>query len=335
MPPPVRRFVRVLFCVALLALVVVAAALAGNGGLAPPSPASPNAKSIRDIYWLILAVSIGIFVLVTGTLLIFLVRYRSKGRPRELEGSQVRGHTKLELAWTAAPVVLLAIIAGFVFWKVSDIGATSGLPASERNAPRDEITITGHQYYWEFSYPNGAISIDHLRLPYNRPVRLTIVSHDVNHSWWVPALGGKLDAIPGKINHTTFRATKLGTFPGQCAEFCGLLHAQMLAQAEVMPAAAYDAWVRQRKGDDAALGKETFVGVCAKCHGLAAQGDIGPNIAQSALLKDPSALGTVIRHGTGKMPAVGEGWPKTEMQATIEYLQKRFARGGGSGGGQG
>ena len=103
-------------------------------------------------------------MLVVGTLLVFVVRYRSKGRPRELEGPQVRGHTNLELAWTAGPVVLLAIIAGFVFWKVSDIGATSSLPASERQA-KDEIAVEGHQYYWDFTYPNGAISVDTLRHP--------------------------------------------------------------------------------------------------------------------------------------------------------------------------
>jgi mono/diheme cytochrome c family protein len=109
----------------------------------------------------------------------------------------------------------------------------------------------------------------------------------------------------------------------------------MLSRVEVMPVAAFASWVRQRKDDRAALGKETFVGVCAKCHGLAAQGNIGPNIAQSALLKDPSALASVIRNGTGKMPAVGQDWPQTQMRATIAYLQKRFAQGGGSSGGQG
>ena len=183
MPPPVRRFVRVLTCLTVLALTAVATAAAGNGGLAPVSPASPDAKSIRDIYWLILAITGGIFVLVTGTLLIFIVRYRSKGRPRELEGPQVRGHTKLELAWTAGPVVLLAIIAGFVFWKVSDIGANSSVAGSQ------EITVEGHQYYWNFTYPNGATSVDTLRLPVDRTVRLTVLSADVNHSWWIPALG--------------------------------------------------------------------------------------------------------------------------------------------------
>jgi cytochrome c oxidase subunit 2 len=325
MPPPVRRFFRVLTCLTVLALAAVATAAAGNGGLAPVSPASPDAKSIRDIYWLILAITGGIFVLVTGTLLIFVVRYRSKGRPRELEGPQVRGHTKLELAWTAGPVVLLAIIAGFVFWKVSDIGANSSVAGSQ------EITVEGHQYYWNFTYPNGATSVDTLRLPLDRTVRLTVRSADVNHSWWIPALGGKLDAIPGQTNHLTLRATKLGTFAGQCAEFCGLLHAAMLAHVQVLPAGQYDSWVSARANAQLALGKETFVGVCAKCHGLAAQGGYGPNIAQNPLLGDKNGLTKLLRHGTGKMPAVGNDWSQAELDATLAYLQQRFVKGASSG----
>jgi cytochrome c oxidase subunit II len=332
MPPPVRRSVFVLSVT--FALVLAGTALAGNGGLAPPSPASPNAANIRDIYWLILAISVAIFVLVGGALLLFVIRYRSRGRPREVEGPQVRGHANLELAWTAGPVVILAIIAGFVFWKVSDINATSGLPSGEAST-QHTTTIDAHQYYWEFVYPNGAVSVDHLRLPLDRTIRLKVVSADVAHSWWVPALAGKLDAIPGKTNYTNWRPTKLGTFPGQCAELCGLQHANMLAKAEVMPAARYDAWVRGRLNDRATLGKETFVGVCAKCHGLQAQGDIGPNIASSPLLNDPKALTAILRNGIGKMPAVGDDWPQAQMAATIAYLHGRFGEGGGSGGGQG
>jgi len=332
MPAPVRRSAFVLSVTLTLALVLAGAAPAGNGGVAPPAPASPNAQNIRDVYWLILGVSVAIFLLVTVTLVVFAVRYRSKGRPRELEGAQVHGHTNLELAWTAGPVLILAVIAGFVFWKVSDIGATSGLPASEQNAAKEQITIDGHQFYWEFRYPNGAISVDQLRLPYNRPVRLTVVARDVNHSWWVPALGGKLDAIPGKDNHTTFRATKLGTFPGQCAEFCGLLHAQMLAQVEVLPAADYDSFVQQRLDDRQALGKETFVGVCAKCHGLAAQGDVGPNIASNPLLGNKEGLTSILRNGTGKMPAVGNDWPQGQIDALVAYLHTRFKVGAAGGG---
>ena len=330
MPPPVRRSVFVV-CVTF-ALVLTGGALAGNGGVAPPSPASPNAQNIRDIYWLILAVTGGIFVIVMAALVVFVIRYRSNGRPREVEGPQVRGHTNLELAWTAGPVVILAIIAGFVFYKISGINNTSGIPPAQGATPVEQIRIEGHQYYWEFRYPDGTIAVDHLRLPYNRVVRFQIVAHDVNHSWWVPALGGKLDAIPGKKNYTSFRATKLGTFRGQCAEFCGIQHAAMIAQVEVMPQAEYDAWVRERHSSAAGLGKETFVGVCAKCHGLAGQGDIGPAIAQSPLLQDRRALTTLLREGIGTMPAVGQNWNETQLNALIEYLGQRFGQGGGSGG---
>jgi cytochrome c oxidase subunit II len=333
MPPPVRRSVLVAVVTFACGLVLAGAAFAGNGGVAPPAPASPGAQDIRSIYWLILAISAAIFLLVTVTLVLFVVRYRSRGRPREVEGPQIRGHTNLELAWTAGPVVILAIIAGFVFWKVADIGATAGSPTS--SPAREQVRIDGHQYYWEFTYPNGAVSVNNLRLPYNRPVRLKIVSHDVNHSWWVPALGGKLDAIPGKPNQTTWLATKLGTYSGQCAEFCGLLHAQMLAQVEVLPAAQYASFIRQRKTDKEALGKETFVGVCAKCHGLAGQGGYGPNIAANPLLGNKAGLTNILRTGVGKMPAVGNDWRQFQIDALVAYLHTRFHVSGGTSGSQG
>jgi cytochrome c oxidase subunit 2 len=264
-------------------------------------------------------------LLVIGTLLVFVVKYRSKGRARELEGPQVRGHTNLELAWTAGPVVILAIIAAFVFFKVSSTEESSA-------AGVEVIRVEGHQFYWEFIYPDGTIAVDHLRLPYNRVVRLRIIGDDVNHSWWVPALGGKLDAIPGKKNTMTFTPSKLGTFRGQCAEFCGVQHAAMIARVDVLPQAEYDAWLRARGSSPLALGKETFVGVCAKCHGLAGQGDIGPAIAQSPLLKDRKALTTLLHEGTGSMPAVGKTWNDTQLNALIEYLGQRFKQGGASGG---
>jgi cytochrome c oxidase subunit 2 len=321
----VRRFASALAVPTLLALVLAGTAAAGNGGIAPPDPASPSAANIRDVYWLILGITGGIFLLVEGSLILFMVKYRSRGRPREVEGPQVRGHTNLELAWTAGPVVLLAIIAGFVFYKISAIDESSA-------APTEEIRVEGHQFYWEFVYPDGTIAVDRLRLPYKRVVRLKIVASDVNHSWWVPALAGKLDAIPGKANTMTFTAAKLGTFKGQCAEFCGIQHAAMLAWVDVLPQAEYDAWVRDRRSSTVALGKETFVGVCAKCHGLAGQGDIGPPIAQSPLLSDRTALTTLLRQGTGAMPAVGKTWNDTQLNALFGYLKTRFKQGGAGGG---
>jgi cytochrome c oxidase subunit 2 len=325
MPPPVRRFVNVLVLVGLLALVFAGLAAAGNGGLAPPEPASPNAADIRSVYWLILVVTGGIFVLVEGALFLFVIRYRSRGRPREVEGPQVRGHTNLELAWTAGPVVILAVIAGFVFYKISNINDTNAQGATTA----EQIRVEGHQFYWEFVYPNGAISIDRLKLPYRRAVRLHIVSDDVNHSWWVPALDGKLDAIPGKANHLSFFPDKLGTFTGQCAEFCGVQHAAMIAHVDVVPRPQYEAYVRTRAATERGLGKEIFVGVCAKCHGLAGQGQIGPAIAQSPILQDKQGLTTLLREGRGLMPAVGKNWTDDQIDTLRAYLKQRF--GGGSG----
>jgi cytochrome c oxidase subunit 2 len=235
MPPPVRRFASALAVPTLLALVLAGTAAAGNGGIGPPAPASPGAANIRDVYWLILGITGGIFLLVEGSLILFMIKYRSRGRPREVEGPQVRGHTNLELAWTAGPVVILAVIAGFVFYKISAIDVSSA-------AATEQIRVEGHQFYWEFVYPDGTIAVDHLRLPYNRVVRLKIVASDVNHSWWIPALGGKLDAIPGKTNTMTFRPAKLGTFKGQCAEFCGLGHATMLITVKVVTPAEWSTY---------------------------------------------------------------------------------------------
>ena len=315
-----------LLCVASLALACAGAALAGNGGLAPPSPASPQAHDIRQIYWLILGITAAIFILVEVTLAIFVVRYRSRGRPREVEGPQIRGHTNLELAWTAGPVLILAVIAAFVLYKASAIRS------APVGAPQDKITIVAHQFYWEFVYPNGAISVDTLRLPYNRKVDLVIRSADVAHSWWVPSLAGKMDAIPGRVNHLSFRAVKLGAFPGRCAEFCGLQHTDMTATVLVLPPGRYDEFVRQRPAQPQALARETFTGVCAKCHGLAGQGDIGPPIAGNPLLADPAALTLLLQHGRGRMPAVGADWEPTQLSATLAYLKKRFHGGGTSGG---
>jgi mono/diheme cytochrome c family protein len=109
----------------------------------------------------------------------------------------------------------------------------------------------------------------------------------------------------------------------------------MLAQVEVLPAARYAAFVEQRKNDEAALGKETFVGVCAKCHGLAGQGGYGPNIASNPLLGNKSGLTNILRTGVGKMPAVGNDWSQFQIDALITYLNHRFHVGGGSSGSQG
>src|SRR5205807_8910082 len=144
------------------------------------------------------------------------VRYRSRGRARTVEGPQVIGHTRLEVLWTTVPVLILAGIAGFVFYKLPGI---QDVPAARAGVQQLSVTVEAHQFYWRFVYPDGTVSIDTLTVPAGRVVKLAIVSRDVAHSWWVPALGGKTDAIPGRENHTWFQASKEGVYRGQCAEF--------------------------------------------------------------------------------------------------------------------
>jgi cytochrome c oxidase subunit 2 len=325
MPPPVRRLLA-LWLPPGAALVLAGGAAAGNGGLAPVDPASPNAERIADIYWLLSAVGIGIFLVVTVPLVVFMIRYRSGGRDRSVEGPQVRGNTNLELGWTAGAILILVGIAAFVFYKLPGIRTLESAGA----AAELHVRVEGRQFYWQYVYPNGAVAIDRLRAPADRVVKLDITAPegDVNHSFWVPALGGKFDAIPGVTTHTEFRGEP-GVYPGQCAELCGIQHTLMNAEVEVMPVDEFASWVNGRPFDAAALGEEEWNGVCAKCHRLGDEGRlIGPSLSAAAL-QDAANLETVIRNGRGEMPAVARGWTDEQVRALTEYAARLAGRLGG------
>jgi cytochrome c oxidase subunit II len=328
MPAPVRRKL-FLACLSLLALafVLTGPALAGNGGIAPPAE-TPQAGRIKDVYWVILGISAVIFLIVEVSLILFIVQYRNRGRPRTDEGPQIRGHTRLELIWTGIPVLILVAIMTFVFYKLPGI---QDIP--EANAAGEKLTVhvEGRQFYWRFTYPNGAVSVNELRLPVGRPIELVITApvNDVIHSWWIPDLAGKMDAIPGKVNHLDFVApSSPGLYQGQCAEFCGLQHALMLAQARIVTEGEFDAWVsaRLRAGTD--LGRQTFAGACTPCHGLKGEGLIGPPLAGNATLADRQQLEQLLANGKNAMPPVGRGWDDRQTDALVAYVQQEFASGG-------
>lgn len=327
MAPPVRRKL-FLACLSLLALALVltGSAMAGNGGIAPPAE-TPQAGRIKDLYWIVLGITAVIFVLVEGALILFIVQYRNRGRPRTDEGPQIRGHTRLELIWTAIPVLILAAIMFSVFYKLPGI---KDVPDANAAGEKITVQVEGRQFYWRYTYPNGAVSVNELRLPAGRPVELVVTApaNDVIHSWWVPAVAGKMDAIPGKVNHLSFEAPQPGIYKGQCAEFCGVQHALMLAQVQSVPQDEFDSWVsgRLRGGDD--LGKQTFEGACAPCHGLAGEGLIGPPLENNATLADEELLKQLLEHGKNAMPPVGKDWDTRQTDALIEYVQKEFTSGG-------
>lgn len=334
MPKRVRRKATVLVCVALLGLVLVHVALADDpAGVSPRGPDSPQAGDIEDVYWLLIGITGAIFVLVEGALLVFIFRFRNRGRPRTLEGPQIHGATRLELIWTAIPVVILAAIAAFVLYKLPGVNDADPASAAQRQL---RIRVEGHQFYWNFIYPNGVIQVQRMRIPVKRSIRLDIHSPDVDHSWWIPSLGGKFDAIPGKTNHMEFNATRIGTYNGQCGEFCGYEHPKMVASVRVVPTAEFGSWLSgqaqaQRANPAQTLGKMTFAGVCATCHGLQGQGGVGPPLKGNPALDQPAAIRTLLLNGRGKMPAVGRGWSNRQMNALISYL-KTLSGGSASGG---
>jgi cytochrome c oxidase subunit 2 len=299
-------------------------ALAGNGGFAPVPPESPNAEGIQRSYLFISVFCFAILLLVEGLLIAFVIRYRRRNRPRHADGAQIHGATRLELAWTLGPVVILFVIAAFVFAKLPGI---QDVPAAAAGSPNLVVDVTGTQFTWEFRYPNGVFAFDRLRAPEGRTVELHVTAPDwdVIHSWWIPALAGKIDAIPGRVNKTWFRAQRSGIFQGQCAELCGLYHAKMLASVEVMPAGEFNAWLAQSKRQQEAgtgpLGEEMWEATCAKCHGASGEGGYGPKIAGTALVSDQQAVAEVIRNGFGTMPPVGRDWTDDEMTAITTYLK--------------
>lgn len=251
---------------ALLAVLVLAGHASADT-FTPESGGSPNADETDTLFKFILYVAIFVFVVVEGLLIYSIVRFRAK---RGREAAEIYGNTRLEITWTLAAAVILVAIATVTFAKLDGIRQPPGgglqgpqsleqlqkeggieITAARQPPPpgkRLEIGVSGQQYLWRFNYPNGTYSFYEMVVPVETVVTLDITSQDVAHSWWIPKLGGKFDALPGYINRTWFKAEKVGSFDGQCAELCGDGHANMLARVKVLSQPAWQLWVRRQKG---------------------------------------------------------------------------------------
>jgi cytochrome c oxidase subunit 2 len=238
----------------------------------PVPGASPNAKQIDSLYQVILYIALVIFAAVEIGLGYTLWRYRKR---KGAVAAQIHGNTRLEIGWTLGAAVILLVLAVLTFVKLSSIqnptdsgpegltlgqspGATLFASAQRRLPPNGKtlpITVIGRQYIWQFIYP-GANEADGLGAPYSyeelvvpteTTVSLDVVSEDVVHSWWVPALGGKVQAVPGYNNYTWFKIAKPGVYRGQCANLCGRGHARMIATVKAVPPAQFEAWLAYQK----------------------------------------------------------------------------------------
>src|SRR3954470_17702105 len=288
MPSGVRRFALATFATTAVALATAVVAYAGNGGFLPGEPHSPNGHRIHNAF-LFVSIFTGVILLgVEAALVIFIVKYRRGRRTRTAEGPQIHGSTKLEIIWTVAPVVVLAVIGSFVFYELPGIADAPSAAAADQT----RIEVSGRQFYWQFTYPNGAISIDHMIAPADEVVNedITAPVYDVIHSWWVPDLGGKYDAIPGRVNKTWFEAP-VGVYKARCYELCGIQHTAMLAAVHVVPRAQYDAFVTKRASAEGQvdLGREEWEGACKKCHRLGSR-YIGPDLQGNPLLANRASI---------------------------------------------
>jgi len=227
--------------------------------------ASYLARQADTIFFGTLAFSVFLLVLITATMLYFVVRYR---RDRNPEPADIRGNLCLEITWTVLPTVLVLGI----FW--------AGLIGFEgmRTVPPDamEIDVAGRMWSWSFTYPDGRTTGE-LRLPKGRAARLNLHSADVLHSFFVPAFRIKEDAVPGMETYVWLQPERVGNFDIFCAEYCGAGHSRMLGKVVVMEDAAFDAWYGAGEKKDAANGEELLATKgCTGCHALDGSRRVGP-----------------------------------------------------------
>lgn len=236
-----------------------------------PEQASTIAPKVDLLYFFLVAVSAFFTLLIALLVVAFAIRYRR--RSADEVPKPIHGNNALEITWTVIPLALVLVM---FFWGAK-------LFFEMNHMPRDamEILVTGKQWMWKLQHPNGKREINNLHVPVNQPVKITMTSEDVIHSFYVPAFRIKQDAVPGKYTQTWFEATKVGKYHLFCAEYCGTEHARMGGWVYVMPQADYQAWV----GADAtaespvAEGERLFASMgCATCHS-GAKGAQGPDLA--------------------------------------------------------
>jgi cytochrome c oxidase subunit II len=234
-------------------LVVLAFVLSSceAGGLSPifPQPVSPNGQDIYNTYIGISIPAIAIFLGVEFALLWVVIRYRRKRQPPGYVPPQVHGNTGLEVVWTVIPLVIVLAIAAYSFVELQK----DFQPVAN---PQMTVVVTAHQFGWNYDYGNGVVvhqegtlqgDVTPFVVPTHTLVKLQIRSVDVIHSWWVPAISGKTDAVPGYDNFTWLNIDRVGKWRGECAELCGTGHASMRIIVQAMNQADFDAWMAQQK----------------------------------------------------------------------------------------
>lgn len=334
---------------AVLALGAVVVFAACSGDSYPQStlhPISDQTATIDGLYRQVFAWAVLVFVVVQTTLIVTLIRFRN--RPGAAEPRQIHGSTLVEITWTLAPAAIIVAIA------VPTIRTIFRVSGAHEPPNALEVEVIGHQWWWEFRYPQlGFVTANELHVVQGRPVALTISSADVIHSFWAPKLSGKRDAMPGRHTNLVFTPDTVGTFMGQCAEYCGESHANMRLRVVVQTPEGFNGWAAGQAAvptppdsTDALVlaGAEAFKKIrqpgnhsCIACHTIAgvSGGVLGPNlthvgsrstIAAGVLPNDSASLARWLRDPAAIKP--GSLMPTIdltdqEIAALTAYLRSR------------
>ena len=243
-----KRWAGIVAALAALSLLL-AACSAENNGQNSLKPKGPQAEKIDNLFIPVFWISVVIGTLVLGAVVVFALRFRYR-KGRNENPKQIHGSTSLEIGWTIVPALILAVVA------VPTIITIFDLAKEPAGADVVKVTAIGKQWWWEFKYPEqNVVTANELVIPAGRPVRVSLTACDeslpnkcnVIHSFGVPELNGKRDVVPGHNNFTTIEADKPGTYLGQCAEYCGLSHANMRFRVIAKTPSEFDRWVGEQQ----------------------------------------------------------------------------------------
>jgi cytochrome c oxidase subunit II len=332
-----------------------------------PDPASEQADRIDFVFWFVTVICIAIFALVAAVIVYAVLNFRA-GPDDDEDGPPVHGHTGLEIVWTAIPAALvtaISIVSAVVLAKNEQLPSTSSASAA-RSAQKSTVNglcksrggdplqplvvcVTAQQFSWLFTYPDyGNATSSTLRLPIHATAQLQLQALDVLHSFWVPEFGQKQDAVPGLLTKLVITPKRLGTYPVICTELCGLGHALMRSQAEVLTGDKFLAWTKKQRGGatgaggaGGASGKALFVSNgCDGCHTFkpaGAKGTVGPDLDKLAGLARQAGkpLEEFIRESivkpdayvesgyqAGVMPGTFASLPPAQLDALVVYLEQ-------------
>lgn len=264
------------------------------------APASTPAQSVFDLSLFVLTITGVIFLIVAALLVYAVIRFRRRRDDDGREPAQVFGSVQVELAWTITPVIIVLVLF------LASARAVFALQGAPRGKDSLEVTVVGHQFWWEYRYPGlKIVTANELHVPVGTRTFLKLLSADTDHSFWVPRLAGKTDLIPNHPNEMWIEPRETGLFVGQCAQYCGTQHAKMLLRVYVDSREEFDRWARHQaaagaRGDAVvAEGRRVFEQTaCINCHavsGTPANGRFGPDLTH---LMSRETLGAGIASNT-------------------------------------